>query len=131
MLANQTKAPGFELPDQDNTLRRLSDYTGKWVVVYFYPKDNTPGCTKEACNFRDSYQQLLKKDVVILGISKNSVASHQKFAQKYHLPFPLLSDPDKHVIQAYEAWGKKKFMGREFAGIKRITYLYHPRGGAI
>jgi len=128
MLANQTKAPDFKLPDQENKLHKLSDYRGKWVVVYFYPKDNTPGCTKEACGFRDRGQDLLAKGVVILGISKDSVASHLKFAQKYHLNFPLLADPDKKVIRAYEAWGKKKFMGRDFEGIKRITYLIDPKG---
>lgn len=128
MLANGTKAPDFELPDQDNQKHSLRDYRGKWVVLYFYPKDNTPGCTKEACNFRDSYRQLLAKGIVILGISKDSVESHQKFAAKYQLNFPLLADTEKQAIQAYEAWGVKKFMGREFAGVKRITYLIDPEG---
>lgn len=128
MLADKTKAPEFELMDQENNLRRLSDNLGKWVVLYFYPKDDTPGCTKEACSFRDSYQQLLKKGVVVLGVSKDSVATHLKFAQKYQLPFPLLADPEKKVIQAYEAWGIKKFMGREFEGVKRITYIINPEG---
>ncbi len=128
MLPLKTKAPEFELPDQNNEPRRLSDYRGKWVVLYFYPKDNTPGCTREACGFRDSYKGLLGKEVVILGVSKDSVQSHKKFAQKYSLPFPLLADVDKKVIQLYEAWGKKKFMGREFEGILRITYLIDPKG---
>jgi thioredoxin-dependent peroxiredoxin len=128
MLANGTKAPEFELVDQDNKKQALKDYLGRWVVVYFYPKDNTPGCTKEACNFRDSYQQLLSKKVVILGISKDSVESHLKFAQKYQLNFPLLADPDKKVIKVYGAWGVKKFMGREFEGVRRITYLIDLKG---
>lgn len=128
MLADKTKAPEFALPDQNNKIHTLSDYRGKWVVVYFYPKDNTPGCTKEACGFRDRSQQYVAKKVVILGISKDSIASHQKFAQKYHLNFPLLSDPDKQVLQAYGVWGVKKMMGREFESTKRSTYIIDPHG---
>lgn len=118
----------FDLPDQDNKFHKLSDYRGKWVVLYFYPKDDTPGCTKEACNFRDSFHELQKMDVQILGISKDSVASHKKFAEKYDLNFPILSDENKEVIKKYNAWGVKKFMGREFEGILRITYLIGPKG---
>lgn len=118
----------FNLPDQDGKYHKLSDYKGRWVVLYFYPRDNTPGCTKEACSFRDSFRQLQKMDVQILGISKDSIASHKKFAEKYNLNFPILSDEDKGVIKKYKAWGIKKFMGREFEGIFRKTYLIDPKG---
>lgn len=118
----------FNLPDQDNKLHKLSDYKGHWVVLYFYPKDDTPGCTKEACNFRDSFHELQKKDVQILGVSKDSVASHKKFAEKYNLNFPILSDENKETIEKYKAWGIKKFMGRSFEGVLRITYLIDPKG---
>lgn len=121
-------ATNFSLPDQDGKLHSLSDYHGKWVVLYFYPKDDTPGCTKEACNFRDSFHELQKMGVVILGISKDSVKSHKKFADKYQLNFPILSDESLAVIKAYNTWGKKKFMGREYDGIFRTTYLIDPKG---
>lgn len=120
------KAPNFSLPDQDGVIRTLADYKGSWVLVYFYPKDDTPGCTKEACGFRDLAQEYKKNNVIILGISKDSVASHKKFAEKYHLSFPLLSDETKDVIKAYGAWGEKKFMGRVFDGIKRVSFLINP-----
>ncbi len=118
----------FSLPDQDGKLHSLSDYRGKWVVLYFYPKDDTPGCTKEACNFRDSFHQLQKMGVVILGVSKDSVKSHKKFAEKYQLNFPILSDESLETIKGYDAWGKKKFMGRQYDGIFRMTYLINPKG---
>ena len=121
-------APSFTLPDQTGTMHTLSQYKGKWVILYFYPKDDTPGCTKEACNFRDSLKDFTDAGVVILGVSKDSVISHKKFAEKYHLTFPLLSDESKDVIQAYGAWGIKKFMGREFEGVKRTTTLIGPEG---
>lgn len=121
-------APPFSLPDQTGIIRSLSSYTGKWVIVYFYPKDDTPGCTKEACNFRDSSKDFADAGVVIVGVSKDSVASHKKFAEKYHLNFPILSDESKEVIKAYGAWGKKKFMGKEFEGVKRTTTLINPEG---
>lgn len=121
-------ATNFSLPDQDGKLHSLSDYHGKWAVLYFYPKDDTPGCTKEACNFRDSFHELQKMGVVILGISKDSVKSHKKFADKYQLNFPILSDESLVVIKAYNAWGRKKFMGREYDGIFRTTYLIDPEG---
>jgi len=122
------KAKDFNLPDQKGKYHKLSDYSGKWVVVYFYPKDDTPGCTKEACNFRDSWDMFGKKGIIILGISKDSVATHFKFALKYHLNFPILSDEPREVIQAYGAWGRKKFMGKEFEGTIRMTYLVDPKG---
>ncbi len=122
------EAKDFELPDQDGKIHKLSDYKGKWVVLYFYPKDDTPGCTKEACNFRDSIAKFQKLGVVILGVSKDSVASHKKFAEKYHLNFPILSDESKNVIKEYKSWGIKKFMGRQFEGTIRNTYLIDPKG---
>ncbi|MBP9817755.1 thioredoxin-dependent thiol peroxidase [Candidatus Shapirobacteria bacterium] len=120
---------GFELPDQDGVVRKLSNYRGKIVLVYFYPKDDTPGCTKEACNFRDSFHELEKLGVQIIGISKDSVKSHKKFAEKYNLNFPILSDETKEIIKAYGALGKKKFMGREFEGVLRKSILIDKNGG--
>ena len=122
------KAKNFTLPDQNGEEHSLSDYKGNWVVLYFYPKDDTPGCTTEACNFRDSYHLLQKMGVRIIGVSKDSVASHKKFAEKYNLNFPILSDETKKVIKAYKSWGVKKFMGREFEGTIRNTYLIDPGG---
>ena len=121
-------ASDFSLPDQDGITHTLTQYKGKWVILYFYPKDDTPGCTKEACNFRDSTAEFQKLDVVILGVSKDSVSSHKKFADKYHLNFPLLSDESTKMIQTYGAWGEKKFMGKTFMGILRTTYLIKPSG---
>ncbi len=121
-------AHDFTLLDQNGQPHSLHDYLGKWVVLYFYPKDDTPGCTTEACNFRDSFRELQKLGVVVLGVSKDSVASHGKFAAKYQLNFPLLSDPDHKVIEEYQAWGEKKFMGKLFLGILRTTYLINPKG---
>jgi peroxiredoxin Q/BCP len=122
------KTTDFSLPDQDGVVHTLSQYHGRWVILYFYPKDDTPGCTKEACSFRDAITEFAKLGIVILGVSKDSIASHKKFADKYHLKFPLLSDETKIVIQAYNAWGTKKFMGREFEGTLRKTYLINPQG---
>ena len=122
------KAKDFTLPDQEGKLHKLSDYKGSWIVLYFYPKDDTPGCTKEACSFRDSYHELQKMGTQILGISKDSVASHKKFAEKYDLNFPILSDESTKVIKDYKSWGTKKFMGREFEGTIRNTYLIDPKG---
>ncbi len=122
------KATDFSLPDQNGKIHTLSQYRGKWVVLYFYPKDNTPGCTKEACNFRDSFRVLEKMGAVILGVSKDSVESHLKFVKKYGLNFPILSDPEKEVIKKYKAWGKKKFLGKEFEGTLRTSYLIDPEG---
>lgn len=121
-------ATDFRLSDQDGVIHTLVQYKGKWVILYFYPKDDTPGCTKEACNFRDSTEEFKKHGVAILGVSKDSVASHKKFAEKYHLTFPILSDESVETIKAYHAWGKKKFMGREYDGTLRMTYLINPDG---
>ena len=122
------KAPDFSLLDQENRPHRLSDYRGKWVVLYFYPRDNTPGCTKEACGFRDTASEFQKRNAVVLGVSKDSVATHTKFATKYRLNFPILSDEDKKVIKAYGAWGQKKFLGKTFEGMLRKTVLIDPKG---
>lgn len=122
------KAINFTLPDQLGKNHKLTDYKGKWVVLYFYPRDNTPGCTKEACNFRDNISEFKKKGIMVLGVSKDSVSSHEKFSDKYKLNFPILSDPDHKVIEAYGAWGKKKFMGREFEGTIRKTTIIDPKG---
>lgn len=122
------KAPSFKLLDQDNKLHTLTDYEGMWLIVYFYPKDDTPGCTKEACAFRDMSDEFAKRSIRVVGISKDSVAAHKKFANKFKLPFTLLSDPSHEVIEAYGAWGEKKFMGRTFSGILRKSFLIDPEG---
>jgi peroxiredoxin Q/BCP len=122
------KAPVFTLPDQNGVEHSLSQYAGKWVVLYFYPKDDTPGCTKEACNFRDNFAVLKKAKVVAMGVSVDSVKKHAKFVEKYSLPFTLLSDEQKEVVEDYGVWGKKKFMGREYDGILRTTFLIDPQG---
>jgi peroxiredoxin Q/BCP len=124
-------APDFALPDQNNKIRQLSDYRGKWLVVYFYPQDDTPECTIQACDFRDQSTQLRKRDLVVLGVSADSIASHQKFAQKYSLNFPLLSDPAANTIMAYDAWGLRKFPGKDFVGVIRMTYLIDPQGKVV
>lgn len=122
------KAFPFSLADQNGTIHSLSDYEGKWVVLYFYPKDDTPGCTKEACGFRDLAGEYKMKDVAILGVSKDGEVSHKKFADKYHLTFPLLSDEEGKTIKEYGAWGEKKFMGKTFEGILRKSFLINPEG---
>lgn len=119
-------APFFSLPDQDGVIHNLSDYAGKWIILYFYPKDDTPGCTKEACGFRDIASDYTNKNIKVIGISKDNIASHKKFVEKHHLTFPLLSDESKEVIKAYGAWGEKKFMGKVFDGIKRVSFLIGP-----
>jgi peroxiredoxin Q/BCP len=121
-------APDFELSDQDGKIHKLSEYLGKKVVLYFYPKDDTPGCTKEACGFRDSFADYRKNDITILGVSKDSEKSHAKFVNKYSLPFTLLSDTETTVAQAYGVWGLKKFMGREYYGMNRVTYVIDEDG---
>ncbi len=121
-------APLFVLPDQDGIEQSLAAHLGEWVILYFYPKDDTPGCTKEACSFRDGYAELRKEGIVVFGISMDSVKSHRKFAEKYTLPFPLLADEEKKVVERYGVWGKKKFMGREYEGIFRTSFLIDPNG---
>ncbi|MCS6956597.1 MAG: thioredoxin-dependent thiol peroxidase [Patescibacteria group bacterium] len=125
------KSTDFSLPDKNNKIHKLSDYQGKWVILYFYPKDDTPGCTKEACGFRDFYQEIKKINGVVIGISADNPSSHKKFAQKHNLNFILLSDIEKKVIKQYQAWGKKKFLGKEFEEILRITYLINPQGEIV
>ncbi len=122
------RAPAFTAFDQDGVKRTLSHYKGKWVLLYFYPKDDTPGCTKEACMLRDGFPLFEKIDAVILGVSVDSVKSHQKFIQKYNLPFTLLADESKEIVTAYGVWGKKKFMGREYVGTFRKSFLIDPKG---
>lgn len=122
-------APSFSLPDQTGTLRSLKDFAGQWVLLYFYPRDNTPGCTKEACTFRDAIAKFEKLNIQILGCSKDSVESHKKFADKFKLPFPLLSDPDQTVHKQYGAWTEKGFMGRP--GTLRNSYLIDPEGNIV
>jgi thioredoxin-dependent peroxiredoxin len=128
MLKVGDKAPDFEATDEKGKPVRLSDFKGKSVVLYFYPKDMTPGCTLEACAFRDNHAAIRKKGAVVLGVSADPAESHRKFKDKYDLPFPLLADPDKKVIQAYGAWGKRSLYGREFMGILRSTFVIGPDG---
>ena len=128
MLKINQHAPTFSLLDQHGITHTLKQYLGKKVLVYFYPKDDTPGCTTEACNFRDNYQDLSDAGLVVLGVSKDTVKSHKKFADKYELPFPLLSDEDGVMCEAYGVWGKKKFMGREYMGITRASFLIDEKG---
>ncbi|WP_455154296.1 thioredoxin-dependent thiol peroxidase [Stomatobaculum longum] len=128
MLANGTKAPDFTLPDQNGQPRKLSEYLGQRVILYFYPRDMTAGCTKQACAFAELYPQFREKGTAVLGISKDSVASHKKFEEKYGLPFVLLSDPEKTVIQAYDVWKEKKMYGKVSMGVVRTTYLIDEQG---
>ena len=128
MLANGTKAPDFTLPDQNGQPRKLSECLGQRVILYFYPRDMTAGCTKQACAFAELYPQFREKGAAVLGISKDSVASHKKFEEKYGLPFVLLSDPEKTVIQAYDVWKEKKMYGKVSMGVVRTTYLIDEQG---
>ena len=128
MLEVGVKAPDFTLPDQNGDLHSLSEYKGKKIILYFYPKDNTPGCTKQACGFAERYPQFIEKGAVVLGISKDSVASHKKFEEKYGLPFTLLSDPELVAIQAYDVWQEKKNYGKTYMGVVRTTYLIDEEG---
>ena len=128
MLPIHTPAPEFELLDQNGEPRRLSDYRGRKVILYFYPKDMTSGCTKQACGFRDLMPQFREKGAVILGVSRDSVASHKKFESAHGLPFPLLSDPELRVIQAYDVWKEKKNYGKVTMGVVRTTYLIDEAG---
>jgi peroxiredoxin Q/BCP len=122
------KAPAFEAVDQDGNSLSLKDYRGKKLVLYFYPKDDTPGCTAEACNLRDNYALLKEKGYEILGVSADGERSHQKFIKKYVLPFPLIPDKEKKILKAYGAWGKKKLYGKEYEGILRTTYVISEKG---
>lgn len=128
VLSKGLKAPEFELKDSKGEIHRLSDYEGQTIVVYFYPKDDTPGCTKEACSFRDSYADFREAGVEVIGISPDTVKSHTKFANKYDLPFTLLSDPDHQVCEAFGVWGLKKSFGREYEGVYRTTFIIGPEG---
>lgn len=128
MLQEGTKAPDFSAQDQFEKTHTLADYKGKWLILYFYPKDNTPGCTKEACAIRDAWTDFNTAGLSVLGVSKDSTKSHMKFAEKYSLPFPLLADEDRKILQAYEAEGEKKMWGKSFLGILRVTYLINPDG---
>ena len=127
-IASGNQAPDFALPDEKKNIRRLSDFRGRPVVLYFYPKDDTPGCTTEACNFRDDYSAYVNADVVILGISPDDPKSHAKFKEKFTLQFPLLADSEHKICDAYGVWGPKKFMGREYEGVLRTTFLVDANG---
>ena len=131
MLEVGMKAPAFTLPDQNGEMHSLEDYRGQKVILYFYPKDNTAGCTKQACGFAERYPQILEKDAVVLGVSKDSVKSHKNFEEKYSLPFTLLSDPEHKVLEMYGAWGEKKNYGKVSMGTIRTTYLIDEEGTII
>ncbi|MEG0591700.1 MAG: thioredoxin-dependent thiol peroxidase [Coprobacillus sp.] len=128
MLDIGVKAPEFTSVDQNGETISLSQFLGKKVILYFYPKDNTPGCTKQACGFGENYPHFLEKNAVVLGVSKDSVASHKKFEGKYNLPFPLISDTDLEIIKAYDVWKEKSLYGKTFMGIERTTYLINEEG---
>lgn len=128
ILTQGSQAPDFCLMDQHGNPVRLSDYRGQWVVLYFYPKDMTPGCTQEACSFRDLFADFQQEGVVVLGVSADDVQSHRQFADKYELPFPLLADTEHAVSEAYGVWRKKQMYGKSFWGVDRVTYLIRPDG---
>ncbi len=131
MLEVGSKAPEFTLPDQNGEMHSLQDYKGKKVILYFYPRDNTPGCTKQACGYSEHYPQIEEKNAVVLGISKDSVASHKKFEEKQGLTFTILSDPELKVIKAYDVWKEKKNYGKVSMGVVRTTYLIDEEGTII
>lgn len=128
LLHEGDKAPQFKGVDQNGNVIALSDFKGKKVVLYFYPKDNTPGCTAQACNLRDNYDDLIKKGFAVIGVSGDSIKSHKKFEEKFELPFPLIADEDKKILQDYGVWGPKKFMGKSFMGTHRTTFLIDENG---
>ncbi|AOS84039.1 peroxiredoxin [Chlorobaculum limnaeum] len=128
LLQEGQKAPEFTVKDQDGKEVSLGDYLGKRVVLYFYPKDDTPGCTKEACAFRDNFPNFQQIDVVVLGVSVDGQKAHRKFVDKYELPFTILVDEEKKIVEAYGVWGLKKFMGKEYMGTNRVTYLIDEEG---
>lgn len=127
-ITEGTSAPDFVLPDETGQEHRLSDYLGGYVLLYFYPKDDTPGCTTEACNFRDDYSHYKDAQITILGVSPDSPSSHAKFKEKYKLPFTLLADEDHVVCELFKVWGPKKSFGKEYDGVHRTTYLLDPQG---
>lgn len=128
LLEVGSAAPSFTLPDQNGEMHSLENYRGRKVILYFYPRDNTPGCTKQACGFGELYPQISEKGAVVLGVSKDSVASHKKFEEKFGLPFTLLSDPERSVIEAYGVWQEKKLYGKVSMGVVRTTYLIDENG---
>ena len=128
MIKKGDIAPDFDGVDQNGNSVSLKDFKGKKIALYFYPKDNTPGCTAQACNLKDNYDLLLKKGIQVIGVSTDNVASHKKFETKYALPFPLIADPDKIIVNQYRVWGEKKFMGRTFDGTHRTTFLIDEKG---
>lgn len=127
-LGKGTKAPSFEAVNQDGKTIRLDDFKGKKVILYFYPKDDTPGCTAEACNLRDNYTGWIEKGFEVMGISPDNVKSHRRFKEKYNLPFNLLADPDKRILKAYGAWGTKQMYGKSYEGVLRTTYVINEEG---
>jgi thioredoxin-dependent peroxiredoxin len=127
-LKEGEEAPDFSAETQAGNRVSLRDFSGKHVILYFYPKDDTPGCTKEACHFRDAFGEFQEKGAVVLGVSTDPVTSHKKFAEKFQLPFPLLADVDKKIVEAYGVWGEKSFMGRKYMGTNRVTFLIDPEG---
>ena len=128
MLIVGNNAPDFKLSDANGNQHSLRDARGNWVLIYFYPKDNTPGCTAEACNLRDNYQELLDKGFKIIGVSADDESLHQNFTEKYGLPFPLIPDVEKKIILDYGVWGEKKFMGKTYTGIHRVTFIIDEKG---
>lgn len=130
-ISEGSAAPAFSLPDQNEKVHSLSDYKGRYVIVYFYPRDNTPGCTKEACTFKDNLKAFTDKDCVIFGVSKDSAKSHVKFIDKYELPFDLLTDADGSMMEKYDAWGEKNNYGKKYMGIIRSTVLIGPDGKVL
>jgi len=128
MLKEGTKAPDFTAQDQNEKTHSLKDYEGKWVLLYFYPRDDTPGCVKEACAIRDTWAEFKKAGITVLGMSGDTTASHKKFADKYELPFTLLADPERKIMKKYKAIGTRKMFGREYQGIIRSSYLINPKG---
>src|SRR5688572_4792998 len=129
MLTVGDKAPIFSAPDQTGTVRSLTDYAGQWILLYFYPEDNTEGCTIEACTLRDAMPDFGTLGMAVIGVSPDSVASHKGFAKQYNLPFPILADPDKKIINAYGVWGEKNLYGHKSVGVRRMSYLINPQGG--
>ncbi len=121
-------APAFSGPTASGDTLSLSDFQGRWLLLYFYPKDDTPGCTKQACNLRDNLAVLEAENIAVVGVSGDDVASHERFAAKYDLPFPLLADPDRTVLEAYGVWGEKNFYGKKLVGLKRTSFLIDPEG---